>query len=69
MKKSFDDYQLSAADKLFFPVIGFVFALWDNQPGEVSANACDGVFLKQQDQGSSAGLGKMSQGCNPSMDG
>jgi hypothetical protein len=39
LKKSFDDHQLPAADKLFFPVIGSVFAVRNNQPGKVSANA------------------------------
>jgi hypothetical protein len=68
LKKIFDDHQLSAADKMFFPVIGFVFSRRDNQPGKVSANACEGILLQQQDQGCSAGLGKTPQGCDPSVD-
>jgi hypothetical protein len=38
LKKIFADHQLPAADKLFLPVIGFVFPLRNNQPGKVSAN-------------------------------
>jgi hypothetical protein len=39
VEKSLEDQQLSATDKLFFALIGFVFSLRDNQPGKVSANA------------------------------
>ena len=35
----FDHQQLPAVAKLLFPGLGFVFALWDGDPGEISANA------------------------------
>jgi hypothetical protein len=39
LKKSFDDHQLLAADKLLFAPFGFVFSLWDSYPRKAAANA------------------------------
>jgi hypothetical protein len=39
LKKRFDDHQVPAADKLFFPVFGSVFLLGDGQAGKIPADA------------------------------
>ena len=39
VKKSFDDHQLPAADKLLFALLGFVFSLWDNYLRKAATNA------------------------------
>ena len=56
VKKIFDDHQLPAADKLLFSLLGFVFSLWDNYLRKAAANACYGIFLKQQDKGCTASI-------------
>jgi len=39
LKKRFDDHQVSAPDKLFFSLLGFVFSMGDDQVSKVPANA------------------------------